>query len=232
MHDLNWVQVDPGSAMLGSNDRSVLRGGIGPRHQVKISGSFEITKYPIPSIIAKQMIESGEAELASESEWAVSKAQNLIRAEPGTTETLADSVGNYWGKPCDGRPYTGDSEIRTRRVRVWSNRGVTESTRPIELADSYPMRLVRRGSKYSGIPIRLPASGDTTRILKQELIICFTAGILPSFMWAWFNASPGYISEGWLNLFMGGVFLGLSTAIFWRPKTPMYIQTEFGWKLE
>ena len=48
MQDLNWVQVDPGSAMLGSNDRSVLRGGIGPRHQVKISGSFEITKYPIP----------------------------------------------------------------------------------------------------------------------------------------------------------------------------------------
>ena len=85
--------------MLGSNDRSVLRGGIGPRHQVKISGSFEITKYPIPSIIAKQMIESGEAELASESEWAVSKAQNLIRAAPGTTEPLADSVGNYWGTP-------------------------------------------------------------------------------------------------------------------------------------
>ena len=45
MYGLDWVQVDPGSAMLGSNDRSILRGGTGPRHQVKISKSFEITNH-------------------------------------------------------------------------------------------------------------------------------------------------------------------------------------------
>ena len=122
MQGLNWALVNPGSAMLGSNDRSILRGGTGPRHQVKISKSFEITKHPVPAKIALEMIKSGEAEVASESEWAVSKAQGLIHAELGTTETLADSASNYWGKPCDGRPWTGVSEIRTRRVRVWSER--------------------------------------------------------------------------------------------------------------
>lgn len=232
MQGLDWVQVSPGSATLGSNDRSILRGGVGPRHQVKISKSFEITKNPVPANIALEMIKSGEAEVASESEWAVSNAQGQIYAELGTIETLADSASSYWGKPCDGRPWKEDGEIRARRVRVWSERGILESTRPIEIADSHPLRLVRRESKYSETPIRLPGAGDATRILKQEAVICLATGILPSFIWAWFNASPGYIAEGWLNLVMGGVFFGLSTAIIWRPKTPTYIQTESGWKLE
>ena len=232
MQGLDWVQVSPGSATLGSNDRSILRGGVGPRHQVKISKTFEISKNPVPANIALEMIKSGEAEVASESEWAVSNAQGQIYAELGTIETLADSASNYWGKPCDGRPWKEDGEIRARRVRVWSERGILESTRPIEIADSHPLRLVRRESKYSETPIRLPGAGDATRILKQEAVICLATGILPSFIWAWFNASPGYIAEGWLNLVMGGVFFGLSTAILWRPKTPTYIQTESGWKLE
>lgn len=232
MQGLDWVQVSPGSATLGSNDRSILRGGVGPRHQVKISKSFEISKNPVPANIALEMIKSGEAEVASESEWAVSNAQGQIYAELGTIETLADSASSYWGKPCDGRPWKEDGEIRARRVRVWSERGILESTRPIEIADSHSLRLVRRESKYSETPIRLPGAGDATRILKQEAVICLATGILPSFIWAWFNASPGYIAEGWLNLVMGGVFFGLSTAILWRPKTPTYIQTESGWKLE
>lgn len=210
MQGLDWVQVSPGSATLGSNDRSILRGGVGPRHQVKISKSFEITKNPVPANIALEMIKSGEAEVASESEWAVSNAQGQIYAELGTIETLADSASSYWGKPCDGRPWKEDGEIRARRVRVWSERGILESTRPIEIADSHPLRLVRRESKYSETPIRLPGAGDATRILKQEAVICLATGILPSFIWAWFNASPGYIAEGWLNLVMGGVFFGLS----------------------
>jgi hypothetical protein len=205
---------------------------VGPRHQVKISKSFEISKNPVPANIALEMIKSGEAEVASESEWAVSNAQGQIYAELGTIETLADSASSYWGKPCDGRPWKEDGEIRARRVRVWSERGILESTRPIEIADSHPLRLVRRESKYSETPIRLPGAGDAPRILKQEAVICLATGILPSFIWAWFNASPGYIAEGWLNLVMGGVFFGLSTAILWRPKTPTYIQTESGWKLE
>lgn len=232
MQGLDWVQVSPGSATLGSNDRSILRGGVGPRHQVKISKSFEITKNPVPANIALEMIKSGEAEVASESEWAVSNAQGQIYAELGTIETLADSASSYWGKPCDGRPWKEDGDIRARRVRVWSVRGILESTRPIEIADSHPLRLVRRESKYSETPIRLPGAGDATRILKQEAVICLATGIFPSFIWAWFNASPGCIAEGWLNLVMGGVFFGLSTAILWRPKTPTYIQTESGWKLE
>ena len=96
MQGLNWALVNTGSAMLGSNDRSILRGVRAHVTRVKISKSFEITKHPVPAKIALEMIKSGEAEVASESEWAVSKAQGLIHAELGTTETLADSASNYW----------------------------------------------------------------------------------------------------------------------------------------
>ena len=66
----------------------------------------------------------------------------------------------------------------------------------------------------------------------EEIVICALIGIIPSFVWAYFNASPGYIAEGWLNLILGGVFMGLSTAIFWRPRTPTYLENDGIWKLE
>jgi hypothetical protein len=63
------------------------------------------------------------------------------------------------------------------------------------------------------------AMPDKYRLLSEELIISLIFGIIPSFIWASFNASPGYISEGWLNLIFGGLFIGVFTIIFWRPRT-------------
>ena len=66
---------------------------------------------------------------------------------------------------------------------------------------------------------RLPDSSDKSRLLFEESSIALIFGIIPSFLWAYFNASDGYILEGWLNLVFGGIFIGVFTVIFWRPKT-------------
>ena len=33
---ISWVSVEPGSVMVGSDDRTILFGGMGPRHEVAI----------------------------------------------------------------------------------------------------------------------------------------------------------------------------------------------------
>ena len=42
-----WVSVEPGSTMVGSDKRSILFGGIGPRHEVKIEYPFRISERPV-----------------------------------------------------------------------------------------------------------------------------------------------------------------------------------------
>ena len=42
-----WVSVEPGSVLVGSDDRSILFGGIGPRHEVNIDYSFRISERPL-----------------------------------------------------------------------------------------------------------------------------------------------------------------------------------------
>ena len=66
---------------------------------------------------------------------------------------------------------------------------------------------------------KLPSSSDKSKLLFEELLISLVIGIIPSFVWAYFNASSGYISEGWLNLVFGGLFIGVFTVVFWRPRT-------------
>ena len=52
--------------------------------------------------------------------------------------------------------------------------------------------------------------------------IIIILGIIPSFLWAYFNASPGYIETGWPGLILGGVILGILSGLFWRPKQPTW----------
>tara|TARA_Y100001960_G_C14357988_1_gene672876 strand:- start:334 stop:594 length:261 start_codon:yes stop_codon:yes gene_type:complete len=68
----------------------------------------------------------------------------------------------------------------------------------------------------------MPENPGNSRLFKEEALICLFAGILPSFFWAFFNASPDYIRNGWLNLIIGGVFFGLLTIVFWRPRQPTW----------
>ena len=76
--------------------------------------------------------------------------------------------------------------------------------------------------QYPPNPQRLPSNRDTGRLLKEEILISLFVGIIPSFVWAYFNASEGYIQTGWPGLVFGGLILGLFTMIFWRPKTTSY----------
>jgi hypothetical protein len=83
------------------------------------------------------------------------------------------------------------------------------------------VRLVKRSENhtFSADSPRLPDSSDKSRLLFEEFFIALIFGIIPSFLWAYINASDGYILEGWLNLVFGGIFIGVFTVIFWRPKT-------------
>ena len=65
---------------------------------------------------------------------------------------------------------------------------------------------------------RLPKNPPRRRIIFEEVSIIILLGIIPSFVWAHFNASPGYIETGWPGLILGGVILGLLSGLFWRPK--------------
>ena len=105
MTKIEWVSIPPGAVEMGSNNRSVLFGNLGPRHIFTINSPFEISKYPVESDLAREVLAQDEAHVASESEWERAMSIGAITGEIGTTEVLADSATNYWGKHCDGRPF-------------------------------------------------------------------------------------------------------------------------------
>ena len=84
------------------------------------------------------------------------------------------------------------------------------------------VRLVRREPQSFSESQRLPLTRDNTKIIREEVVIAIVLGIIPSFLWAHFNATPGYIETGWPGLVLGGAVLGLLTGLFWRPKTTSY----------
>jgi len=144
----------------------------------------------------------------------------------GSSESLADSARDYWGKPCDGRPFVNDANSPTL-IRIWKS-GKAETLTVFSkrntgepVADGVRM-VVREHSGWNENPLFVPIVGNRSKVIIEEILICIIIGILPSFVWAFFNASPGYIREGWLNLVLGGVFLGMLTMIFWRPRQPTW----------
>ena len=220
---IEWVRVEPGRAEIGSQNRSILFGGIGPKHMVDLKYAYEISKNPVPAGEAEALIEAKEAGLSSESEWAVALAQGAITGS-GELEKLSDRCkGTYWGKSLDGRPqWMGDWQFRI--CKQWKDS--TPSTRLVAREARQPefARLVRVEAirEFAPDPPTLPVNRDTGRLLREESSIILGFGIVPSFVWAYFNASPGYIESGWPGLVLGGIILGLITSIFWRPKTTSY----------
>ena len=69
MTQIEWVSIPPGAVEMGSNNRSVLFGNLGPRHIFTINSPFEISKYPVESDLAREVLAQDEAHVASESEW-------------------------------------------------------------------------------------------------------------------------------------------------------------------
>ena len=229
--EASWVSVEPGSVLVGSNNRSVLFGGVGPRHEVSIGYGFQISQHLLDLELANSLIESIGAEIASESEWELAYSRGLISGNAGTVEELADSFDNYWGKPCDGRPFIKKG-TNPRILRIWRQNANAVPAASWDEGGGMGQprnqyRLVIRDSmEWPEGPVSIPKSGNMTRILREEALISLFVGIIPSFVWAYFNASPGYISEGWLNLVFGGVFFGVMTIIFWRPIQPTWLKRD------
>ena len=211
--------MEPGKVFIGSDNRSVLFGGIGPRHEVKIDYNFEISFLPVNHEIAKVALQDEDCYVASESEWTLAMEKKLISGE-NQVEELSDRIrGSYWLKYCDGRPFIEDNWLM-KVSRTWrSGNPSISSIRKGEKCEY--LRLVKRpkiNHNDSSSP-KLPASSDKSKLLFEELLISLIIGIIPSFIWAYFNASSGYISDGWLNLVFGGLFIGVFTVVFWRPRT-------------
>ena len=221
---IEWANVKPGMVVMGSADRSILFGGIGPRHEISIEYSFKISRIPVPSSEALQIIQSSEADIASESEWELANSRGLLSAEIGCIERLEDRHHGYWGKICDGRPHYGVNR-GLQNLRRWSKSGPVPIQRPTlsEAEKTESVRLVIRADPdWSDNSLAIPIRKDNQRIILEEALISLFFGVLPSFIWAYFNASDGYIREGWLNLIFGGIFFGLFTSLFWRPKQPTW----------
>ena len=217
--EIQWIDVEPGKVFIGSDNRSVLFGGIGPRHEVKIDYNFEISFLPVNYEIANIALQDEGCYVASESEWALAMEKKLISGK-NEVEELSDRIrGSYWSKYCDGRPFIEDNWLM-KVSRSWSSgKPSINSIRKDEECEY--LRLVKRpktNHNNSASP-KLPSSSDKSKLLFEELLISLVIGIIPSFVWAYFNASSGYISEGWLNLLFGGLFIGVFTVIFWRPRT-------------
>jgi len=219
-----WSVVKSGNVTMGSDRRSVIFGGMGPRHEVHIGYKFRISKRPIEAGEASRIIRETSAEKASESEWELAYSRGLISGRDGEIELITDSARDYWGKVCDGRPHFG-GKGSPRISRLWQRGRAKKNILFSDITElEAKVRLViRDGCDWAGGSPSLPSKIDSSRIILEETLISLFFGIIPSFGWAYFNASPGYIREGWLNLIFGGIFFGVFSMIFWRPKQPTWI---------
>ena len=95
MESIEWVVVEPGSTYIGSSNRAVLFGAPGPRHEVAIQYRYQISDKAIKLLEATSFIESGEAEISSESEWQLAFDRGLIREGSGT-EVLQDRLSSSY----------------------------------------------------------------------------------------------------------------------------------------
>ena len=80
---IEWADVKPGMVVMGSANRSILFGGIGPRHEVSIGYRFKISRIPVPSSAALKIMQTSEADIASVSEWELANSRCLLFAEIG-----------------------------------------------------------------------------------------------------------------------------------------------------
>ncbi len=256
MSEIHWIQVQPGTAWLGDDRGALMHAGNGPRHQIKIESTFEISSEPITfaqwkfltgnaaagqvseqplNRLTPLMIEAGligtEGNLRppSEAEWALAVSQGAITRGPVEIEVLSDRPprSGYWGAPCDGRPWTpsvragGVSDHTAHVTRIWQKDSTVRGATPRGVSrQKMGFRLVRFAEYPGGL--EMPIASQKSNLIMREALIGLVIGILPSFTWAYFNASPEYISSSWLNIAFGGLFFSLMTALIWRPKTPSF----------
>ena len=163
--------------------------------------------------------------LPSEAEWELAKLSGKLLEIPHKNgELLADQPHiSYWGAPCNGSPWLEKNEkaagylMQLTKTKT-SSRGVSRHKLH---NNKIRFRIVKLPKSHIDlIKKELPKEFERIDILKREVIIAIIIGIIPSFIWAYFNASPGYIYSGFGNLIMGGVFFSLLTGLILRPKHP------------
>jgi hypothetical protein len=138
--DIIWAKINPGEVYIGSNNRTILFGDIGPRHQNKIGYNFEISSTPVKKEFAHKLLSSSDYQIASETEWELAAKQKMLIGDY-EIEELGDKVRNsYWEKYCDGRTFIDNNWIM-KIGRKW-NSGVPE----IILGYQYYMLCLHRGT--------------------------------------------------------------------------------------
>ena len=171
----------------------------------------------------------GDLRPPSEAEWALASEQGAIEPGDVQVEVLSDRPprSGYWGAPCDGRPWTPDvrgggvSDHTDHVTRIWGESGTMRGATPRGVSrPQMGFRLVRSSVPES--ELKMPNSPPKSELIVRESILALVIGIIPSFTWAYFNASSRYLSESWLNIAVGGIFFSLMTAFVWRPKSPSY----------
>ncbi len=222
LSSIEWISVGPGSTYLGSNNRAIVLGAPGPRHEVSIQYSYEISKEALPLSEVLKLSDSTSLSISSESEWQLAYDRGLITEGTGI-EILQDRISSsYWGKICDGRAFLVDGP-NLEICRQWVRSKAAPKYMPSDAKSPKLARLVRRDAREPNpMAPRLPKDPPRRRMIFEEVSIITLLGIIPSFLWAHFNASPGYIATGWPGLVLGGVILGLLSGLFWRPKQPTW----------
>ena len=204
LESIDWVVVEPGSTYIGSSNRAVMFGAPGPRHEVSIQYRYEISDSAIKLSEVVTSVESGEVDISSESEWRLAFDRGLISEGLGI-EVLQDRLASsYWGKICDGRPFhQRNSSLMV--CREWRGRDAIPRYLPANSETEHMVRVVRRETREPNpMAPRLPIRPPRTAVMREEALIILILGIIPSFLWALFNASPGYIETGWPGLVLGG----------------------------
>ena len=231
--EIAWVSNDGGIVTIGGSRRGVLFGQLGPKHECLIP-SFEITSRvftikeihhmfpgegPIEDILLHHSLR-----FPTEGEWELAFRNEQLESTD-EIEILVDRIPErgYWGQPTDGRPKGPDG---FHSIRDWKtdNDGKPKPRLLFEENQNVVFRLVRHHfhKNWTEDGDTLPSGPDPVRRFAEELVIATILGIIPSFVWAFFNASSGYIRGGWPGLVLGGLFIGVFSAIFWRPSYPIF----------
>ncbi len=161
--------------------------------------------------------------LPSESEWELAKSQkNILNMPNNNGELIADQPHvSYWGAPCNGTPWSEENPKAagySMQLTKTSNskRGISQHK---SHNDKIRFRIIKLPKEHlDSIENVLPKEFDRLELVKREVIIATLIGIIPSFIWAYFNASPGYIVSSFGNLILGGVFFSLITGLIIRPR--------------
>ena len=76
MSEIDWIEVEPGTAWLGDSRGALLHVGNGPRHEIQVGKQFEISSKPITFAQWKQL--TGQAVAGEDSQEPVNRLTPLM----------------------------------------------------------------------------------------------------------------------------------------------------------